>query len=172
VLPKNDYKEGNVFSPDTKRRKQKLDTMTRQKNKPNEIVLFKRFFAFLLDSKNAENLSLKNIIEIRKTNRWTNKQTQKQIYNPTDKQAKAETNRQTEYKPTDKHTNRQKRRQTDIQTGKRGDKQTNRWTEKNRPTKTNRQTDKRADIWTKKVGEGAGTSKIRTSKGQNVQSIC
>jgi len=35
----------------------KHDTMTRQKNRPNGRVLFKRFFAFLLDLKNAENLT-------------------------------------------------------------------------------------------------------------------
>jgi hypothetical protein len=39
----------------------KYDTMTRQKNRPNERVLFKRFSAFLLDSKNAENLTQRRI---------------------------------------------------------------------------------------------------------------
>ncbi len=51
VLPKNDYKEGNVLVQILNEEHKKHDTMTRQKNKPNEIVLFKRFFAFLLDSK-------------------------------------------------------------------------------------------------------------------------
>ncbi len=41
VLPKIDYKEENVFRPDTKRTTQKYDTMTRQKKDQTREFCFR-----------------------------------------------------------------------------------------------------------------------------------